>query len=78
MNSGFSNAACRILQSINCDFAAINVLDDDRIRQGIKSFSMWPTIPQLYIDGEFIGGSDIMRDLHASGELQHKLFPAAK
>jgi monothiol glutaredoxin len=48
----------------------VNVLDDDEVRQGIKEFSNWPTIPQLYVKGEFIGGSDIMNEMHASGELQ--------
>jgi monothiol glutaredoxin len=70
---GFSNSACRILLALNADFTAVNVLDDDDIRQGIKVYSMWPTIPQLYINGEFIGGSDIMVELFKSGELAKKI-----
>ena len=58
------------------DFLAVNVLLDPEIREGIKAFSQWPTIPQLYVRGEFIGGSDIMRDLYQSGELQTLLKPA--
>lgn len=54
----------------------VNVLEDDAIRQGIKEFSNWPTIPQLYVNGEFIGGSDIMMEMYQSGELQ-QLFAAA-
>jgi monothiol glutaredoxin len=54
-------------------FKGVNVLDDPEIRQGIKEFSNWPTIPQLYFKGEFIGGSDIMREMYASGELQKML-----
>ena len=52
------------------DLVTVNVLDDDEVRQGIKEFSNWPTIPQLYVKGEFIGGADIMVEMHASGELQ--------
>eukprot|EP01031_Cornospumella_fuschlensis_P034661 gene34661-41975_t len=66
---GFSNTAVRILDALNSPFEAVNVLDDDRIRQGIKVYSSWPTIPQLYINGEFVGGSDIMIQLYQSGEL---------
>jgi monothiol glutaredoxin len=61
------------LLALNADFTAVNVLDDDDIRQGIKVYSMWPTIPQLYINGEFIGGSDIMVELFKSGELAKKI-----
>ena len=53
--------------------ATVNVLDDDEIRQGIKDYSQWPTIPQLYIKGEFIGGSDIMMEMYESGELKQTL-----
>lgn len=67
--SGFSNTAVRILDALNSPFEAVNVLDDDRIRQGIKQYSSWPTIPQLYVNGEFVGGSDIMIQLYQSGEL---------
>ena len=55
------------------DVATVNVLADEDVRQGIKEYSNWPTIPQLYINGEFVGGSDIMREMYQSGELQ-KLF----
>jgi monothiol glutaredoxin len=66
---GFSGFAVKILQHYNVPFIGINVLDDDDIRQGIKDFSNWPTIPQLYVKGEFIGGSDILREMHQDGEL---------
>lgn len=68
---GFSSRAVKILQSCGVkEFAAVNVLEDENIRQGIKEVSNWPTIPQLYIKGEFIGGSDIMAEMFESGELQ--------
>ena len=70
---GFSGRAVQILKACGVDPKAIktvNVLDDVEIRQGIKEYSNWPTIPQLYIKGEFIGGSDIMMDMYESGELQ--------
>lgn len=68
---GFSSRAVSILQACGVnDFLAINVLEDADIRQGIKEFSNWPTIPQLYINGEFIGGSDIMGEMFESGELK--------
>jgi monothiol glutaredoxin len=71
---GFSAAAVQILEACGVDeVATVNVLDDPEIRQGIKEFSNWPTIPQLYFKGEFIGGSDIMREMYASGELQKML-----
>lgn len=66
---GFSNTACRILDAIGCEYSTVNVLDDDRIRNGIKLFSSWPTIPQLYVDKEFIGGTDIMIEMYENGEL---------
>ena len=66
---GFSNTACRILDAVGQPFETINVLDDDRIRNGVKVYSSWPTIPQLYIDGEFIGGTDVMIEMYESGEL---------
>ena len=68
---GFSGRAIQILKA--CDvqnLVTINVLDNDAVRQGIKEFSNWPTIPQLYVDGEFIGGSDIMGEMFESGELK--------
>ncbi|HTT39284.1 MAG TPA: Grx4 family monothiol glutaredoxin [Burkholderiales bacterium] len=68
---GFSAAAVQLLEACGVDeVATVNVLADAEIRQGIKEFSNWPTIPQLYVDGEFIGGADIMREMYQSGELQ--------
>jgi len=66
---GFSNTACQILQSFDIDFHSVDVLSDEAIRQGVKEFSQWPTIPQLYVCGEFLGGSDIMIEMYQSGEL---------
>lgn len=66
---GFSNTACQILQSYNIEFESVDVLADEEIRQGVKIFSQWPTIPQLYVCGEFVGGSDIMIEMYQSGEL---------
>lgn len=71
---GFSGRALKILSLCGVkDFLTVNILEDEELRQGIKEFSNWPTIPQLYINGEFIGGSDIMAELYESGELQKKL-----
>jgi monothiol glutaredoxin len=73
---GFSGRAIQILKACGVDPKAIktvNVLEDDAIRQGIKDYSKWPTIPQLYIKGEFIGGSDIMMEMYENGELQQVL-----
>jgi monothiol glutaredoxin len=68
---GFSGRAIELLKETGVqDLVTVNVLDDDEVRQGIKEFSNWPTIPQLYVKGEFIGGADIMNEMHASGELQ--------
>lgn len=67
---GFSSRAVSILKNLGVKFASVNVLDDPDIRQGIKEYSKWPTIPQLYIKGQFIGGSDIMAEMFESGELQ--------
>eukprot|EP00529_Nitzschia_sp_RCC80_P035287 CAMPEP_0113456864 /NCGR_PEP_ID=MMETSP0014_2-20120614/9109_1 /TAXON_ID=2857 /ORGANISM="Nitzschia sp." /LENGTH=173 /DNA_ID=CAMNT_0000348335 /DNA_START=92 /DNA_END=613 /DNA_ORIENTATION=- /assembly_acc=CAM_ASM_000159 len=66
---GFSNTATQILTSYDIDFHTVDVLSDEAIRQGVKDFSQWPTIPQLYVAGEFIGGSDIMIELYQTGEL---------
>ncbi len=66
---GFSATAAKILQHLGVPFKDVNVLDDQGIREGIKSFSNWPTIPQLYVKGEFIGGCDIMREMFEAGEL---------
>ena len=67
---GFSSRAIAILEHLGVEYATIDVLQDPAIRQGIKSFSDWPTIPQLYVKGEFVGGSDIMMEMYESGELQ--------
>lgn len=68
---GFSATAVQILQACGVrDFFSVNVLEDPEIRQGIKEYANWPTIPQLYVGGEFIGGSDIMREMFQTGELQ--------
>ena len=68
---GFSGKAIQLLKACGAsNVATVNVLEDDSIRQGIKEFSQWPTIPQLYINGEFIGGSDIMSEMFETGELQ--------
>lgn len=66
---GFSNTAVQILQAYDIDFHTVDVLNDESVRQGVKEFSQWPTIPQLYVAGEFIGGSDIMIELYQTGEL---------
>jgi monothiol glutaredoxin len=67
---GFSSAAVQMLKNCGAAFFSVNVLEDTDIRQGIKEFANWPTIPQLYVEGEFIGGCDIMKEMFASGELQ--------
>ena len=67
---GFSAAVVQVLSQLGVPFKDINVLEDDEIRQGIKDFSSWPTIPQLYVKGEFIGGCDIVREMYETGELQ--------
>ena len=66
---GFSNTAVQILNSYGIDFHTVDVLSDEAIRSGVKDFSQWPTIPQLYVTGEFIGGSDIMIEMYQTGEL---------
>jgi monothiol glutaredoxin len=70
---GFSAAVVQVLTQMGVTFKDINVLEDSAIRQGIKDFANWPTIPQLYIKGEFIGGCDIVREMHAAGELEAML-----
>ncbi|MBO3460626.1 Grx4 family monothiol glutaredoxin [Aetokthonos hydrillicola Thurmond2011] len=67
---GFSNNVVQILNTLGVPFETVNVLDDQEIRQGIKEYSNWPTIPQVYIDGKFVGGSDILIDMYQKGELQ--------
>jgi monothiol glutaredoxin len=66
---GFSAAVSAALSNMQVKFKGVNVLEDDALRQGIKDFSNWPTIPQLYVKGEFVGGCDIVREMYESGEL---------
>ena len=74
---GFSMAVSNVLKHLNINFKGINVLEDENLRQGIKDFSDWPTIPQLYVKGEFIGGCDIVKEMFESGELK-KIFQEKK
>lgn len=67
---GFSSVVVQILNALDVTFASVNVLEDYDIREGIKEYSAWPTIPQLYVKGEFIGGADIVREMFQSGELK--------
>ncbi|HXZ51070.1 MAG TPA: Grx4 family monothiol glutaredoxin [Burkholderiales bacterium] len=74
---GFSALAVQVLNASGVrDFFSVNVLENPEIRQGIKEFANWPTIPQLYVNGEFVGGSDIVREMYQSGELQKLLHSA--
>ena len=70
---GFSMAVSNVLKHMNVSFKGVNVLEDENLRKGIKEFSDWPTIPQLYVKGEFIGGCDIVKEMYESNELQKKL-----
>ena len=71
---GFSGRAIQVMKACGVtDLTTVNVLDDEDIRQGIKDFANWPTIPQLYVNGEFVGGSDIMMEMYEAGELQQAL-----
>ena len=70
---GFSNNVVQILNSLGIPYETVDVLEDEGIRQGIKEYSSWPTIPQVYINGEFIGGSDVMIEMYQKGELQQML-----
>jgi monothiol glutaredoxin len=75
---GFSSRAVQLLKACGVEsITTVNVLEDEGVRQGIKEYSNWPTIPQLYVKGEFIGGSDIMTEMYESGELQALLKPQA-
>ena len=74
---GFSMAVSNILKHLNVNFKGVNVLDDENLRQGIKEFSDWPTIPQLYVSGKFIGGCDIVKEMFENGELK-SLFEKEK
>ena len=67
---GFSSVVCQILDHLGVDYDSANVLETDEMRQGIKEFSDWPTIPQLYVKGEFVGGCDIVREMFENGELR--------
>lgn len=73
---GFSAAVAQILASQGYPFESVNVLEDQEIRQGIKEYSNWPTIPQIYVDGEFVGGCDILIEMHNRGELKPMLDEA--
>jgi monothiol glutaredoxin len=73
---GFSAAVVGILKEVGAPFGTFNILADQEIREGLKEYSSWPTFPQLYVDGKLIGGSDIVRDLHAKGQLSKLLAPA--
>ena len=70
---GFSGRVVQILNHVGVPFKGINVLDDDELRQGIKAYANWPTIPQLYVKGEFVGGCDIVTEMFQSGELKQML-----
>ena len=72
---GFSGRTAQILQACDVRFASVDVLADQDVREGIKEYSQWPTIPQLYVRGEFVGGCDIMTEMYQSGELQKILKP---
>ena len=75
---GFSGRAVQVIKACGVDdLKTFNVLEDEAVRQGIKDYAQWPTIPQLYVDGEFVGGSDIMMEMYQSGELQPALGIAA-
>ena len=74
---GFSGRTAQILQACEVKFASVDVLANSSIREGIKDYSKWPTVPQLYVRGEFIGGCDIMTELYENGELQKILKPDA-
>ena len=70
---GFSMTVANVLKHLNVKFKGVNVLEDDNLRQGIKDFSDWPTIPQLYVNSEFIGGCDIIKEMFEKGELKKML-----
>jgi len=67
---GFSSVVARVLDHMQVEYAAVNVLEDNDVREGIKAYSDWPTIPQLYVKGEFVGGCDIIKEMFEAGELQ--------
>lgn len=67
---GFSSVVARVLDHVGVEYAAVNVLEDHAVREGVKAYSDWPTIPQLYVKGEFVGGCDIIKEMFEAGELQ--------
>jgi len=73
---GFSATVVQILKSTGADFSSVNVLDYPELREGVKKYAQWPTIPQLYVDGEFVGGCDIIQSMDTSGELKELLTDA--
>jgi monothiol glutaredoxin len=73
---GFSAAVVGVLKEVGVPFGSVNILADQELREGLKEYSSWPTYPQLYVDGKLIGGADIVRDLHARGELGRLLTQA--
>ena len=75
---GFSGRVVQILDYLGVDYQTANVLEDQELREGIKAYTNWPTIPQLYVNGEFVGGSDIMREMYQTGELQKLLAEKQK
>ncbi|HUI24714.1 MAG TPA: Grx4 family monothiol glutaredoxin [Candidatus Kryptonia bacterium] len=74
---GFSAATIEVFNELGVKYSTVNVLEDPAIREGIKAFSKWPTIPQVYVNGEFIGGCDIVQEMHARGELKPLVAAAA-
>jgi len=74
---GFSMAVCNVLKHLNVKFKGVNILEDNELREGIKDFSDWPTIPQLYVKNEFVGGCDIVKEMFEKGELK-ELFVSKK
>ena len=74
---GFSMAVCNVLKHLNVKFKGVNILEDNELREGIKDFSDWPTIPQLYVKNEFVGGCDIVKEMFEKGELK-ELFISKK
>lgn len=73
---GFSGAVVQVLNQVGADYETFNVLSDNSVRDGIKEYASWPTIPQLYVGGQFVGGCDIIREMHAKGELEPMLRAA--
>ena len=73
---GFSAAVVAVLNNVGVEYHSVNVLEDPGVREGIKEYTNWPTIPQLYVNGEFVGGCDIIREMHETGELTQSLTDA--